>query len=167
MVRIPRSLALVGGFCTLLSATAAFAQSADTSTGLGQSWPNAADVSTSPHYHVYVFHKDGIRYFQVNDLNGNVRAAVAVANGVVLTLPIGLDAGDVTHSPTSPTSNASETVYNDKSMTLTATPRQDGHDAINTSTKTAADDTCEGQDCSVSSVSGQVVTPATAQSNSN
>lgn len=160
MVRIPRSLALVGGFCTLLSATAAFSQSAQPATGLGQSWPNATDVSASPHYHVYVFRKDGIRYFQINDLNGNVRAAVAVAGGVVLTLPIGLDAADVTHSATYQVSNATETVYSDKSVTLTATPRQDGHDAINTAVSTAAEDTCDGVDCSGGSVAGQVVAPS-------
>lgn len=96
MVRIPRSIALVGGFCTLMSATAVFAQSTQPGTGLGQSWPNATDVSASPHYHVYVFWKDGIRYFQINDLNGNVRAAIAVANHVVLVLPVGLDAAAVT-----------------------------------------------------------------------
>ncbi len=27
------------------------------STGLGQAWPNATDVSLSPHYHVYVFRR--------------------------------------------------------------------------------------------------------------
>jgi len=161
MVRIPRSLALVGGFCicTLLSAVPALAQqNADAVTGLGQSWPNAADVSTSPHYHVYVFHKDGIRYFQVNDLNGNVRAAVAVANGVVLTLPIGLDAGDATHSASPQTSNASETVYNDKGVTLTATPKHNGHVTVNT--VTVLDNACEPPDCAVIGVSGQVGAPA-------
>jgi hypothetical protein len=136
MVRIPRSLALVGGFCfcTLLSAVPALAQNADTATGLGQSWPNSVDVSTSPHYHVYVFHKDGIRYFQINDLNGNVRAAVAIANGVVLTLPMGLDSAEVTHSTAPQISNTSETVYNDKEVTLTATPKQNGQVLINTAT---------------------------------
>ncbi|RUL66553.1 hypothetical protein EKH79_01630 [Dyella dinghuensis] len=165
MVRIPRSLALVGGFCffTLLSAAPALAQNADATTGLGQSWPNASDVSTSPHYHVYVFRKDGIRYFQVNDLNGNVRAAVAVANGVVLTLPIGLDASEVTHSATPQTGNASETVYNDKGVTLTATPKQNGHVLINTAT--ANDEACEPPDCAVTGVTGQIGTPAPSTTN--
>jgi hypothetical protein len=162
MVRIPRSLALVGGFCfcTLLSAVPALAQNADTATGLGQSWPNAADVSTSPHYHVYVFHKDGIRYFQVNDLNGNVRAAVAIANGVVLTLPMGLDSAEVTHSTAPQISNASETVYNDKDVTLTATPEQNGQVLINTAT--ASDQACEPPDCVVSNVSGAPAISSTA-----
>jgi hypothetical protein len=165
MVRIPRSLALVGGmcFCTLLSAAPALAQNADIATGLGQSWPNAADVSTSPHYHVYVFHKDGIRYFQVNDLNGNVRAAVAVANGVVLTLPMGLDASRVTHSTAPQTSNASETVYSDKGVTLTATPKQNGDVLINTETPT--DEVCEPPDCAVSGVEGSISAPTSTTSN--
>lgn len=161
MVRIPRSLVLVGGFCTLLSATAVFAQSADLSTGLGESWPNATDVSASPHYHVYVFHKDGIRYFQINDLNGNVRAAVAVANGVVLTLPMGLDAAEASHSVTPQTSNASETVYSDKGVTLTATPQSSGHLIINTA---AMADGCDGLDCSVSGVAAPAASPSTTQS---
>jgi hypothetical protein len=153
MVRIPRSLALVGGFCTLMSATVAFAQGANTATDLGQSWPNAIDVSASPHYHVYVFRKDGIRYFQVNDLNGNVRAAVAVARGVVLNLPIGLDAAQVTGA-LAPQSNT-ETVYSDRSVTLTATPTQSGHTIVSTNLA----DTCDGgNDCSISSIAGQTTT---------
>jgi hypothetical protein len=164
MVRIPRSLALVGGFCicTLLSAVPALAQTADTATGLGQSWPNAVDVSTSPHYHVYVFRKDGIRYFQVNDLNGNVRAAVAVANGVVLTLPIGLDAASATHSAVPQVSSASETVYSDKDVTLTATPKRSGEVAINT---VAAADICDDPtDCQISGITGPLNAPANSQS---
>jgi hypothetical protein len=167
MVRISRSLALVGGFCTLLTATAAMAQNAAPATGLGQSWPNATDVSASPHYHVYVFYKDGIRYFQVNDLNGNVRAAVAVANGVVLTLPIGLDSAEVTHSATAPVSSATETLYSDKSVTLTATPTQSGHDVINTNTAAASSEVCEPQDCQTSGITGQQGLPGNTQSGSN
>lgn len=155
MVRIPRSIALVGGFCTLLSATAAFAQSTQPSTGLGQSWPNAADVSASPHYHVYVFWKDGIRYFQINDLNGNVRAAIAVANHVVLVLPVGLDAATVVigSQVSAKTSSGSETVYSDRELTLTATPQSDGRVVINS----LVAQTCDtSSDCSLGSVAKQI-----------
>jgi len=31
-------------------------------TGLGQTWPSAADVSASPRFHVCVFDKGGLRY---------------------------------------------------------------------------------------------------------
>ncbi|MGC1551061.1 MAG: hypothetical protein WA777_21260, partial [Rhodanobacter sp.] len=40
------------------------------STGLGQAWPNAADVSLSPNFHAYIFSIGGIRYIQINDTNG-------------------------------------------------------------------------------------------------
>ena len=112
---------------TALLATPAFAQAP--ATGLGQAWPNATDVSVSPHYHVYVFVRDGIRYIQVNDLNGTVRGAVAMADRVVLVLPVGADAAYVTTQRTQvPTASAanSETVYNDGTTRITATPASAG-----------------------------------------
>ncbi|HUB88604.1 MAG TPA: hypothetical protein VMA74_02630 [Dyella sp.] len=120
---------------TVLLSTAAFAQAPV--TGLGQSWPNAADVSVSPHYHVYVFVRDGIRYIQVNDLNGTVRAAVALADNVVLVLPVGADAQYVTtqhsfaQSPGSGNASVTETVYSDSSTRITATPTSTGAVQIN------------------------------------
>lgn len=100
------------------------------STGLGQSWPNVADVSVSTHYHVYIFVRDGIRYIQVNDLNGTVRGAIAVADHVVLVLPVGADASSViTSAPQANTQvpNVSgETVYRDSSMQISATPQSNG-----------------------------------------
>lgn len=133
-------------FAALVS-TAAFAQAPV--SGLGQAWPNAADVSVSPHYHVYVFVRDGIRYIQVNDLNGTVRAAVAVADNVVLVLPVGVDASYVTtrHGFVSPagSNNASltETVYSDSNTRVTATPTSTGAVQINVATTPAvAPDTC-------------------------
>jgi hypothetical protein len=100
-------------------------------TGLGQSWPNATDVSVSPHYHVYVFVRDGIRYIQVNDLSGTVRAAFAEADKEVLVLPIGSDAPYVTTSLLSATTksentSATETVYSDSATQVTATPQSNG-----------------------------------------
>jgi hypothetical protein len=115
-------------FAMVLSASVCAGQ--PPSTGLGQSWPNAADVSVSSHYHVYVFARDGIRYIQVNDSNGTVRGAVAVADQVVLVLPVGVDAASVATS-TPPTqaqvSNVSgETVYRDASVQINATPQSTG-----------------------------------------
>ncbi|WP_156162437.1 hypothetical protein [Burkholderia sp. MSHR3999] len=114
------------------------------STGLGQAWPNATDVSLSPHYHVYVFRRDGIRYIQINDVNGVVRAAIATADGVVLILPIGTDAahvktlraasGDATQ-PTS-TESSTETVYRDQATTVSVTPLSTG--ALSITTQQAA-----------------------------
>jgi hypothetical protein len=62
---------------------------------LGQQWPNASDVSSSPSWHVYVFERDGVHYVQINDIAGNVHAAFGTANGQYLVLPMGLDAARV------------------------------------------------------------------------
>jgi hypothetical protein len=102
------------------------------STGLGESWPNATDVSTSPHWHVYVFVLNGIKYVQVNDLNGNVRAAAAIANGTVLALPIGSDVANVRTGSLKPAmsrsarSSGAETVYRDNTTTVTTVPQRNG-----------------------------------------
>jgi hypothetical protein len=102
------------------------------STGLGQSWPNTTDVSASPHYHVYLFARDGIRYIQVNDSSGKVRAAFATANQVIFVLPLGVDAQAAGTSQQSAaqtaTANTSstETVYSDNVVQVTATPQSDG-----------------------------------------
>jgi hypothetical protein len=123
------------------------------STGLGQAWPNATDVSLSPHYHVYVFTRDGIRYIQVNDANGVVRGAIATAGGEVLVLPIGVDAAHVktlhaaTGSAMRPTAtDSTETVYRDRTTTLSVTPQASG--ALQITTQQAA--TCTNPaECSV------------------
>jgi hypothetical protein len=95
-------------------------------TGLGQAWPNAPDVSASPHYHVYVFQKQGVRYVQINDAAGTVRGAVALVGGEALDLPIGVDA-----NPWQPVSEdaapaAGEAVYRDDAVTITAAPQSNG-----------------------------------------
>lgn len=99
------------------------------STGLGQSWPNATDVSASPHWHVYVFQRHGVRYVQVNDLNGKVRAAFAAASGSFLTLPVGSDASRVA-TPDEPLPAASGTtgdiVYQDSAVKVLMAPQSDG-----------------------------------------
>jgi hypothetical protein len=113
--------------------TAGFASTAAAatppSTGLGQSWPNATDVSASPHYHVYVFERLGVRYVQINDLNGNVRAAFGNAGGDIFGLPIGIDASRLaTPSEPSevPADSTGETVYQDDSSSVQAAPQPDG-----------------------------------------
>lgn len=117
------------------------------STGLGQTWPNAADVSVSPHYHVYVFARDGVSYIQVNGLNGTVLGAVAVGGQEVLVLPVGEDAQYVT---TSQTAGQGETVYRDSSTQIAAQPADNGAIKLNVAVANA---TCTGFDCT-----GQVVT---------
>jgi hypothetical protein len=108
----------------------AWAQQTD--NGLGQAWPNATDVSSSPNWHVYVFNRDGIRFIQINDLNGTVRGAFATAGGQFIRLPIGIDA-QLVSTPQQPraasTTNTTsgETVYQDNSgVQVQATPQARG-----------------------------------------
>ena len=119
----------VGLMAASLTSMSAMAASAVSSTGLGQSWPNAADVSASPHWHVYVFQRHGVRYVQVNDLNGKVRAAFAAASGSFLTLPLGSDAANVA-TPDEPLpvtgSTAGDIVYQDSSLKVLVAPQADG-----------------------------------------
>jgi hypothetical protein len=128
------ALASLIGLCVT---SVAFAQTAAPATGLGQSWPNAADVSTNPNWHVYVFVLNGIKYIQVNDLNGTVRAAVGTASGTSIVLPVGVDSQNVAtgaqNAPASTsssalgaTSSSAQTVYQDNSTTVMATPRSNG-----------------------------------------
>jgi len=118
---------LAGLFAIALSTTAMAAQPQLPSTGLGQAWPNATDVSTSPHYHVYVFQKDGVRFIQVNDLNGNVLGAMATAGNQVLALPVGTGTKVAnTTAAAASTSGATETVYADQSVQLKATAQSSG-----------------------------------------
>ncbi len=119
---------LLAGLLAGACAPPALAQQAG--DGLGQSWPQAADASASPNWHVYVFPKDGIKYIQVNDGDGQVRLAVAAAHGHLLVLPMGTDAGRVQTRTASATSAAAadgaDTVYTDEDTQVTAAPQQDG-----------------------------------------
>jgi hypothetical protein len=105
----------------------AHAQSA--MSGLGQSWPNATDVSSSPNYHVYVFERGGTRYIQVNDAGGNVRGAFARTTYKLVTLPIGTDATRLATSDEplpAPASTSGETVYHDDAVQLFVAPQSGG-----------------------------------------
>ena len=130
-VALISSALLVAGLATSAMATDA------PSSGLGRSWPNATDVSANPHWHVYVFEKDGIRYVQVNDLNGGVHGAIATAGGQVLVLPIGSDSQNVTTAP-STTASTAQTVYSDSQVTISATPLSTG------ATQLSVQSTCTG-----------------------
>lgn len=108
--------------------------SESSSTGLGQAWPNAQDVSTNSNWHVYVFTVNGIRYVQINDLNGNVRGAFAAANGQFLVLPMGRDAQRIA-TPQQPMTldnsvvaltSYAQTVYRDAAIQVQATPLSSG-----------------------------------------
>lgn len=117
--------ALFAGLITVGLTSAAFAQTSTPATGLGQAWPNAADQSANPNWHVYVFYLNGVKYVQVNDLNGNVHAAVGAASGTVVVLPVGVDSQRV-QTATSSASSAATTIYSDATTTITATPQSGG-----------------------------------------
>lgn len=59
------------------------------STGLGQSHPSVADLSMDPAWRVYGFERDGVEYFQVNDLAGRVQLIVGSLDGLFWALPAG------------------------------------------------------------------------------
>lgn len=129
-----RVAAVVG--LSLVGATGVAMAANPPSSGLGQAWPNAADVSASPHWHAYVFTLGGVKYIQVNDLNGNVLGAVGTANGQFITLPIGAFS-QLVSTPQQPAVNtqatseaaptaAPTTVYQDATTQVTATPMSNG-----------------------------------------
>ncbi len=64
-------------------------------TGLGQEFPQAPDLSADAAWQVYEFERDGIRYVQVNDRSGAVRAAAGRIGETFWAMPIGSDADRV------------------------------------------------------------------------
>ncbi len=132
MLKKISSRAMFAGVLMLAMSSQAFA-SDPPSAGLGQSWPNTADMSRSPSLHAYVFMLRGVKYVQVNDINGNVLGAVGTANGEFITLPIGRFSNLVS-TPQEPADTSSTavpvtsptTVYKDDSTQVTATPLSDG-----------------------------------------
>jgi len=59
---------------------------------LGQSFPTVAPAAQDTTWQVYEFQRDGVRYLQINDRVGNVRAAVGRIDGTAWVLPMGIDA---------------------------------------------------------------------------
>jgi hypothetical protein len=117
---------LLAGFAALGLPVIAAAQTAAPATGLGQAWPNAVDQSHNPHWHVYVFERDGVRYIQINDNNGTVHAALGQTADAVFALPVGVDAGDVTVTSLATDNDATSVVYQDEAISVTAVPQGDG-----------------------------------------
>lgn len=126
------SQAVFAGILTLAVCSQAWAI-APPSAGLGQSWPNTVDVSRSPSLHAYVFMLRGVKYVQVNDINGNVLGAVGTANGDFITLPIGRFS-NLVKTPQGPAAEATAAVpvaaptavYEDDTIEVTATQLSDG-----------------------------------------
>lgn len=92
------ALVLVAGF---FASPLAFAQCGCSDDGhgqpllggnsLGQSFPPAGLVAQDTVWQVYQFEREGVRYVQINDRVGNVRAAIGRIAGTVWVLPMGLD----------------------------------------------------------------------------
>ena len=142
------------------------------SAGLGQAWPNTVDMSSSPSWHAYAFMLGGIKYVQVNDVNGNVLGAVGAVNGQFITLPIGRFS-QLVSTPQDPvnihklTTAASVTspamVYQDGSIRIMATTLSNGmvqltastcdpiecnsHIKVNGATAQSTTDTCDPIEC--------------------
>ncbi len=57
--------------------------------GLGEAFPATVNLSHDPAWQVYGFQRDGISYFQVNDLAGRVQVIIGNAGGVFWALPAG------------------------------------------------------------------------------
>lgn len=138
---------VVGLLTASFTSMSAMADGGLSSTGLGQSWPNSTDVSASPRWHVYVFQRNGVRFVQVNDLNGKVRSAFAAASGSFLALPVGSDAAGVA-TPDEPLpatgSTAGDIVYQDSSVKVLVAPQADG----TTKTYVASGDCHDPIECS-------------------
>lgn len=64
-------------------------------SGMGEAFPQAPDLAADIAWQVYEFERDGIRYLQVNDQYGGVRAVVGRIGGTFWVLPIGDDADRV------------------------------------------------------------------------
>lgn len=65
------------------------------SRGLGESFPAAVDLAADAAWQVYEFQRDGVRYVQINDSAGIVRAAAGRIGGTAWVMPIGTDADRV------------------------------------------------------------------------
>lgn len=148
MLKALSSRACLFGVLALALSGAAFADQPPAS-GLGQSWPNAADVSSNPNFHAYVFTLGGIQFVQINDLNGNVLGAVGTANGQFITLPVGRFSQLVTTPQQAPAVSSKATptttptkVYQDSATTVTATPLSDGTLQLRASPNACDPETC-------------------------
>ncbi|MBE1162508.1 hypothetical protein [Dyella acidiphila] len=121
--------------------------------GLGQAWPNTTDLSRSPHYHVYSFTQGGVRYIQVNALDGTVLGAVGTVGGEFIVLPMGNAARVATPQQPAAGSDAATPaaaptpVYRDSSTTITATPMSDGSTQLQ-ATPAVTTDVCDAVTCS-------------------
>jgi hypothetical protein len=80
-------------------------------SGMGESFPQAVDLASDPAWQVYEFSRDGIRYLQINDRSGVVRAAVGRIGETFWVMPIGIDADRVSVSGVATQAGAYRSLY--------------------------------------------------------
>ncbi|WP_240908376.1 hypothetical protein [Stenotrophomonas pavanii] len=93
-VRIVNVGVALGVFVAAGLPMSALAQSDDhgismSGQGLGKAYPAATNLSQDPAWLVYGFQRDGISYYQVNDLAGRVEMIIGNADGTFWALPAG------------------------------------------------------------------------------
>ncbi|KLD78459.1 hypothetical protein FZ025_02150 [Xanthomonas hyacinthi] len=64
-------------------------------SGLGESAPQAVDLSTNPAWRIYHFERNGVTYLQINDTTGQVRGAIGRIENTAWVTPIGKEVGAV------------------------------------------------------------------------
>ncbi|MGL4690502.1 MAG: hypothetical protein ACRCWE_00120 [Stenotrophomonas maltophilia] len=93
-MRIPRIVGVVGVVILASVPMVGMAQSDNHGSplakrGLGQTQPLAANLSQNSNWLVYGFEREGITYYQVNDLAGRVHVIIGNADDVFWALPAG------------------------------------------------------------------------------
>ncbi|WP_045739491.1 hypothetical protein [Xanthomonas sp. MUS 060] len=94
--------------------------------GLGESLPNARNLSLDPAWSIYEFQRDGVAYLQVNDLTGHVRAVVGNVSGVLWVLPMGADVSRVS-LPAKGSEAKGALVYQTSAFIVRVTPGRRGN----------------------------------------
>jgi hypothetical protein len=128
--RAARYFAFAAVAAAAFAVTVASAQNAAVAD-LGKAWPNAQDMSSNPNWHAYVFEQEGVRYIQINDRNGTVRAAIGLMGNTFFALPMGADAKHVYLASKSKDDVLSDVVYQDDATVVTAVPQDDGAVQVN------------------------------------
>jgi len=98
-------------------------------TGLGESYPAATDMASDSSWNVYEFEGDGIRYVQVNDAEGRVRAAVGRVDSILWVMPMGVDRYRVSvpgNAVTPPAYSVAQRIYRSAEIEIWRYPTSTG-----------------------------------------
>ncbi len=60
-------------------------------SGLGESAPQATNLSANPGWSIYQFERNGVTYLQINDASGQVRGAIGRIENTAWVTPMGKD----------------------------------------------------------------------------